>query len=432
MQYRAYSIRNYRQIPQIERFNQQDLRNVEVIGRVLPFKTNNYVVNELIDWNNFHDDPLFILNFPQQKMLKTEAFDQMSEVLEAGADPIKIQETAEAIRDRLNPNSSGQNYNVPTLRGQKLKGLQHKYDETLLFFPSQGQSCQAYCTFCFRWSQFVRTHEQKYAMKQIDQVIDYLKAYPLISDILITGGDPMVMKASVFQTYINRLLKADLPNLKNIRIGSKSLSYWPYRFVTDKDADDMLRVFEEVTKAGKSLSFMAHFNHPRELSTRAVEKAVSRIRSVGAQIRTQAPLLNHINAKGSLWAEMWKKQVHMGMVPYYMFVARDTGAQDFFGVTLDRASEIFRKAYAHVSGLCRTVRGPSMSCNPGKIRVVGVSTVKEEKVFVLEFIQGRNSKWVGHPFFAKYNPRAMWLDDLKPAFGEEKFFFEDELAQRMW
>jgi hypothetical protein len=109
-----------------------------------------------------------------------------------------------------------------------------------------------------------------------------------------------------------------------------------------------------------------------------------------------------------------------------MFLARDTGAQDYFAVELDRAWQIFQQSYQQVSGVCRTVRGPSMSAGPGKVQVLGVTEIKGEKVFALQFLQGRNPDWVCRPFFAKYDPKAIWLDDLYPAFGEAKFFFEDE------
>jgi len=109
-----------------------------------------------------------------------------------------------------------------------------------------------------------------------------------------------------------------------------------------------------------------------------------------------------------------------------MFVVRDTGAQHYFGVPLVKAYEIFSKAYSSVSGLARTVRGPSMSATPGKVQVVGTSKINDQKILVLRFLQGRNPNWVDQPFFAKYDENAIWLDDLKPAF-EEKFFFEDEL-----
>ena len=237
----------------------------------------------------------------------------------------------------------------------------------------------------------------------------------------------MVMKPEILGGYINALLEANLPNLQTIRIGSKALAYWPYKFTSDPGADELLKVFENVRKSGKNLSFMAHFSHPRELQTEAVQTAIRRIIDTGAQIRTQSPILRHINNRPAVWAKMWREQVRLGCVPYYMFVVRDTGAQHFFGVPLSEAYRIYSEAYKQVSGIARTVRGPSMSCNPGKVLVSGVTTIHNERVFVLNMIQGRNPDWVNRPFFAKYDEKAIWLDDLRPAFGQEKFFFEDEL-----
>jgi L-lysine 2,3-aminomutase len=426
MDYKAYTLFNYKRIPQIANLTQNQLDNIEVVGRVFPFKTNNYVVNELIDWNNFEDDPMYILNFPQQGMLKEGNYRSMEKLYKEGADKKIVFQEANRIRMQLNPHPAGQlDHNVPELDGEKLMGIQHKYRETALFFPTQGQTCHAYCTFCFRWPQFSGMNDLKFAMKQSDLLVKYLEKNKSITDLLITGGDPMIMSANHLKTYINAILKSKSHNLSTIRIGSKSLSFWPYRYLTDKDADELIRLFEKVSKSGIHLAFMAHFNHPRELSTPAVAKAVSRIRNTGAQIRTQSPILNHINNKPELWARMWKKQVEMGMVPYYMFLARDTGAHHFFGVNLQQSWNLFRKAYNQVSGIARTVRGPSMSANPGKVQVVGVSQIKGKKVFVLNFLQGRDPDWVGRPFFAEYNENALWLDDLKPAFDEESFFFED-------
>jgi hypothetical protein len=67
-----------------------------------------------------------------------------------------------------------------------------------------------------------------------------------------------------------------------------------------------------------------------------------------------------------------------------------------------------------------------MSATPGKVQVCGVAEVKGEKVFVLNFIQARNADWVQVPFFARYNENAIWLDELKPAFNEKHFFFEQK------
>jgi hypothetical protein len=126
---------------------------------------------------------------------------------------------------------------------------------------------------------------------------------------------------------------------------------------------------------------------------------------------------------------MWRMQVRLGAVPYYMFVERNTGAKRYFEVPLAEALEIFRTAYRRVSGLARTVRGPSMSATAGKVVVEGTADAGGEEVFVLNFIQGRDPDWVGRPFFARFDAKATWLDQLRPAFGESGFFFAPALRE---
>jgi len=426
----SVTLTNLRKLPQIENFSEEQIFEMEVVGNVLPFKANNYVIEQLIDWNNVPGDSMFNLTFPQKHMLKTEHYDMMASILKNNPDRKEIQEMANKIRLELNPHPAGQmELNVPMLKdGTKLYGMQHKYKETCLFFPSQGQTCHAYCSFCFRWPQFVGMDEMKFAMKEGDDLAQYVKEHPEISDILFTGGDPMIMKASLFATYIDKLLDADLPNLKTIRIGTKALSYWPYKFTSDNDHEETLETFRRIKSKGIHVALMGHFNHLAELKTDSVKLAIEKVRETGVQIRTQSPLLTNINDDANMWAQMWQKQVELGCVPYYMFVVRDTGAQHYFGVSLVKAHEIFQQAIQKVSGLARTVRGPSMSATPGKVQVDGIAEINGTKVIVLRMLQGRNPEWVNRPFFAKYDENAIWLDDLKPAF-EDKFFFEDELKQ---
>jgi L-lysine 2,3-aminomutase len=169
---------------------------------------------------------------------------------------------------------------------------------------------------------------------------------------------------------------------------------------------------------------MAHYNHWQELQTDIAITAIRKLRDTGAVIRSQGPLLAHINDDAAVWQRLWNDQINLGIVPYYMFVERDTGAKRYFEVPLARAWDTYRDAVRNVSGLGRTVRGPSMSASPGKVEVQGVTEINGEKLFVLRFIQGRDSEWVQRPFFARYDERATWLDELQPALGEERFFFE--------
>jgi L-lysine 2,3-aminomutase len=265
--------------------------------------------------------------------------------------------------------------------------------------------------------------------------VRYLEDHSEVTDVLITGGDPMVMGASRLRAAIEPLLAPALDHVRSIRIGTKALSYWPYRFLTDRDADDVLRVFEDVRSTGRQLALMAHFSHPRELSTRAVEAAIQRIRETGAVVRCQAPIIRHVNDRAETWAEMWRRQIAVGAIPYYQFVERDTGPKQYFQVPLARAIRIFREATSGISGLARTVRGPSMSATPGKVLIEGVATVHDEKVFVLKFIQARDPSWVGRLMFARFESQAAWLDDLEPAFGQDRLFFEpyiDAMYEGRW
>ena len=425
---KLYSRNTIHQIPQTENLPKRLLSSVKAAATVFPFKVNNYVIEELIDWDNIPNDPIFQLTFPQPGMLEDFELDRMKRLIRKQASEKEVKIAAQQIQMKLNPHPAGQmDLNVPIEGGKIYSGMQHKYNETVLFFPSQGQSCHAYCTYCFRWAQFAGLDNLKFASRDAETLFTYIKAHPEVTDVLFTGGDPLTMRTRVLKRYTDRLIREKPANLSTIRIGTKSLAYWPYRFITDKDADELLQLFEQITHSGIHLSIMAHFSHSRELETPAVQTAIKRILNTGATIRCQAPLIKHINDDPDVWSTMWKTQVKLGAIPYYMFVGRDTGPKDYFKLPLKTAYQIFSQAYGTVSGLCRTVRGPSMSATQGKILIDGISEIKGEKVFVLKFIQGRDSQWANKVFFARYDSKASWLDELKPAFGETDFFYTKRL-----
>ena len=300
---------------------------------------------------------------------------------------------------------------MPTVDGRRLAGIQHKYAQTVLYFPAQGQTCHAYCTYCFRWAQFVGDADLRFAAVDPGPLVGYLGQHPEVSDVLVTGGDPMIMSTMRLRGHIEPLLA--VPSVSTIRIGTKSLAYWPARFTTDSDADDLLRLFEKVVASGRTLAVMAHFSHPRELATDTVAAAIARIRSTGAVIYCQAPLMAHVNDDATTWAAMWRAELAVGAVPYYMFVARDTGPQEYFEVPLDRAWGIFSGAHTGLPGLARTVRGPVMSTTPGKVIVDHVdSRADGDRILQLRFLQARDPKLVGRPFRARMRPNAAWLDEV--------------------
>ena len=450
--YRPVDLRTVEAAPQWALLEEELRTAIQVVGEVLPFRTNRYVMDHLINWSNVPHDPIFQLVFPQREMLGDEDYAAVERALRAG-DQERLAAEVSRIRMSLNPHPAGQlTHNVPELDGRKLAGLQHKYRETLLFFPAPGQTCHAYCTYCFRWAQFVGLQDIKFQTTETDDLLDYLRQHRDITDVLFTGGDPMIMRTKMLRRYIEPLLSPEFDHVQNIRIGTKAVAYWPQRFVSDADADDCLRLFEEMTAAGRHVAIMGHYSHPVELEPDVSREAVRRIRQTGAQIRMQAPLIKHVNDNPAAWAALWRTGVRLGLVPYYMFVERDTGARNYFEVPLVRCYKIFKEAYSNVSGLARSVRGPSMSAFPGKVRILGVMRLRDmmdynildivresagfdllgepDKQFLMcDFIQARDPRWVKKPFLAEFDEGASWFDELRPAFGRARFYFEESDAE---
>ncbi|MFI6449398.1 KamA family radical SAM protein [Kitasatospora sp. NPDC050543] len=411
-------------LPQLAAADDTLRRDISVVSAVLPFKVNNYVLDELIDWDRVPEDPIFRMTFPHRDMLPGDLFDGLAELMADQPSRERLADAVDTARRALNPHPGDQlSANVPLLDGRPVPGLQHKYRETVLVFPAQGQTCHSYCGYCFRWAQFVGISELKQSVDSPRPAVDYLRAHPEVSDVLLTGGDPMIMSSERLARYVLPLLDPGTEHIRTIRFGTKALGYWPYRFTTDQDADDLLRLFERCVRAGRQVAVMAHFSHPRELATDAVRVAITRIRATGAVVRAQAPVIRWVNDDPQVWAEMWRAMVGLGVIPYYMFVERDTGASGYFEIPLARALEVYQEATRRVSGLERTSRGPVMSASPGKVSLDGSAEIGGERVFVCRFLQARDPQRVGHPFFARHDDTATWYDQLRPASFERRPWF---------
>jgi len=428
VKFKAIGINQLEQIEQLSNLPAEYRKILRAVSMVLPFRANNYIVDELIDWNNIPEDPIFQLTFPQPGMLKEEYLNEIIDLIDSDASEAELNSLILKIREEMNPHPAFQvEMNVPREKGSEMRGLQHKYPETVLFFPKQGQICSAYCTYCFRWAQFSGMEDLHFSASDPYELVRYLESHPLVTDVLMTGGDPLSMSTKLLRRYIEPLLKRP-GNLRSIRIGTKFPAFWPYRFTTDRDAQDLMKLCEEIVDSGIHLAVMAHYSHYRELETTAAREAVKAIRKTGAEIRSQSPVLNHINNSSDVWSTMWQKQVELGIIPYYMFMARNTGAREYFSIPIEKAYEIYSQAVSRVSGLGRTVRGPVMSCSPGKVLIDGIVKLNNKKVFALKFIQGRNPDWVNRLFFAQYDNKADWMDQMQPL-SDEGFFYEEEFEE---
>ncbi|MFM7068394.1 MAG: KamA family radical SAM protein [Actinomycetes bacterium] len=414
--FQAFGVRDLPAIGERYPIHPDLLEAISVVAEVLPFRVNPYVLDHLIDWAAGPDDPIFQMVFPQPGMLDPNEFDELRNLrAEAVRNPLAVDRKkalVAEIRSSLNPQPDGQvEENVPTHRGLPLRGVQHKYRSTVLSFPANGQTCHSYCTYCFRWAQFVGDRSLRFAASSATPLVEYLHDHPEVTEVLVTGGDPMVMSAERLRAHIAPLL--EVPTIDTIRIGTKALAYWPMRFTSDPDAAATLEFFSEIVSGGRSLAVMAHVTHPRELATPEAATAVEAIRSTGARLFGQAPLVAHVNDSADVWADMWTAEHRLGLVPYYMFVERDTGPRDYFQVSLPTASEIFTAAYRSLPGLARTVRGPVMSCTPGKVLIGGELSLDGDDWLALEFVQARCPELVGRPFLARRRFDTYWADQLE-------------------
>ncbi|MFG3042428.1 KamA family radical SAM protein [Streptomyces sp. NPDC048330] len=392
-----------------ERTGQPGLgHDAEVVGRVLPFKVSAHVVDELVDWDRAPDDPLYRLVMPHRDMLAPADFAAVEAALRDG-DRVRLRLVVDGLRERLTPHPGGQlHLNVP----EDGRGLRHRYPETLLVFPRQGQTCHGYCAYCFRWPQFTGDTERRQAVDGPGAADAYLAGHPEVTDVLLTGGDPLVLRAELLDTYVAPLLAR--PHVRTVRMVTKAVSFAPERFLTAPDADDLLRLFERIVASGRHLALMLQVSHPRELHPEPARRALRRLRATGAVLRTQAPVVRHVNDDADVWARMWQEQVELGLVPYYMFVERDTGPRRYFGLPLARALAIHADAARRVSGLARTARGPVMSTELGKLVLDGVAHLPGGPAFALRALQARDPALVGTLAHARFDPAARWWDDLLP------------------
>lgn len=415
-------------IPRGSRLSAVLRHDIEIVSQVFPFKVNQYVVDNLIDWEQAPNDPIFRMLFPVKEMLPPEEFEKLAALKHRNATQNQIRDTIARIRAKLNPHPSGQvEHNTPMMGDKPLHGVQHKYAETILLFPKHGQSCHSHCTFCFRWAQFIDEQDLTIALDDIGLAMEYIAQHPLITDIVITGGDPMVMSTRRIREFIEPFLGDRFEHIKNIRIGTKAITFAPHRFVTSADADDLMRLFEQARDADKRIAMMLHLNHPRELEPQIAHQAIARLLNAGVILRSQAPLLARVNDSGRIWENMWRQHVKMGISPYYMFVERDTGAYRYFSVPLWRAHRIFHEAITSVSGLSRTCRGPVMSALNGKVEIMGTMNGPQGPVFILRYIQARSPHFAYTPFLAKFDRSAKWLTDLSPVNSSDAFYFSDDV-----
>lgn len=358
------------QIPQLTESEKQKLQKV---NDKFVFRTNDYY-QALINW----DDP----NDPIKRIIMPDV-QELNEWGELDA-------------------SNEEKYT-------KVRGLEHKYTSTALLLVNEV--CAAYCRFCFRKRLFMNENDE--VTKDISEGLKYIRNHKEINNVLLTGGDPLVLSTSKLEPIIKQLREID--HVQIIRIGSKVPAFNPFRILDDPS---LLEMFKAYSTNEKKIYVMAHFNHPRELTSEAIE-GLNLLMKSGISLVNQTPLVQGVNDDPEVLADLFSKLSYIGVPPYYVFLCRPTLGNETYSVPIERGYEIFERSRTLCSGLAKRAR-LVMSHETGKVEVVGMT---EDQIF---FKYARSAEKDNNARFLAFyrNPSARWFDDYKEALEEFSLFSE--------
>ena len=282
------------------------------------------------------------------------------------------------------------------------RGVQHKYPRTVLLLCNEV--CGAYCRYCFRKRLFMDENDE--VTNDVSAGIDYIRTHPEVTNVLLTGGDPLLMSTRRLVDIFDRLRA--IPHVRIIRIGSKMPAFDPWRALTD---DTLLEAFRKYSTPNQRIYLMAHFDHPRELTDVAIEGIDAFIKS-GVICVNQCPLIKGVNDDPDVLSEMYQKLSWIGCPPYYLFQGRPTAGNEPYEVPIVRGWRIFHDALRKGSGLALRAKFV-MSHATGKIEIVAV----DESYIYLRYHRAKNLSNRGRFMVYKRDDEAYWLDQLEPAEG---------------
>jgi lysine 2,3-aminomutase len=280
----------------------------------------------------------------------------------------------------------------------KMSGLQHKYSETALILATN--KCATYCRYCFR-KRLVGL-QTKEIIERFEDAAEYIKPHKQINNVLITGGDPLVLKNEVIEKFLSIL--SDFPQIKFIRFGSRAPVTFPSRF----EDDELLKILSSYSLPDRRIYVVTQFNHPNEITKQSI-KAVDNLIKSGVIVNNQTVLLKGVNDNPRTLANLLNGLVSIGVNPYYVFQCRPVKrVKQHFQVPLCRGIEIVEKAKAHCNGHSKRFKY-IMSHRTGKIEILGIF---EDEIY-FKYHQAKDRKKLGKIFTRPVDESAGWLDDFK-------------------
>jgi lysine 2,3-aminomutase len=318
----------------------------------------------LIDWSN-PDDPIRKIAIPSLNELNLEG----------------------------SYDTSGESENT------KLQGLQHKYSETALILATNR--CATYCRHCFR-KRLIGRRETKEIIADFKDAVQYVKRHPEINNVLVSGGDPLVLPNEIIESFLTTL--SEVSHLKFIRFGSRAPVTFPSRF----QDNELLELLAQNSFPERRIFVVTQFNHPKEITKQSI-KAVDRLIKSGVIINNQTVLLKGVNDDSEILAELLNRLVGIGVNPYYVFQCRPVKrVKKQFQIPICEGIQIIENAKASCNGLSKRFKY-IMSHRTGKIEILGIF----DNEIYFKYNQAKKREKLGQIFKRKVDIKAGWLDDFR-------------------
>lgn len=279
------------------------------------------------------------------------------------------------------------------------QGLQHKYKQTVVILATN--ECAMYCRHCFRKRLVgVDTNE---ALQDIERAKEYVMDHKEVNNILITGGDPLVLPNERITAFLEAF--TDIDHLDFVRFGTRVPVTFPQRITEDQD---LLQILEKFSRNRKRIYFVTQYNHPREITSESTQ-AIRLLSKAGVITNNQTVLLKGVNDDSEVMAQLQKRLVGIGVIPYYIFQCRPVKrVKKHFQVPLIDGYEIIRDTRKKLDGISKRFRF-IMSHKTGKIEILG----KENDHFLFKYHQAKNPRDIDRIFSRKIDKTATWLDDFE-------------------
>lgn len=254
--------------------------------------------------------------------------------------------------------------------------------------------------------------------------LEYIRRHPEINNVLITGGDSLMLPTRKLDQIITRLRA--IRHVRIIRLGTKLTAYNPWRIINDPA---LLRMIRRHSTPRSRLYLMLHFNHWREITDEAV-RAVTLLTQAGAVLACQTPLIRGVNDNPRDLARLLNELSFIGVPPYYIFQCRPTVGNRGYAVPVELGYDIIEAARSRCSGLAKRARF-AMSHAKGKIEVVG----KGDGVVYFKFHRAADDGHSARFMVFRSNPEAYWFDDYTGMVTDQTLTFpeaDDERQHRLY